>query len=106
MFEFIKKNISTIIDGKIRHDPYLVAESAITLICNDLKYQDKESDPEYLMLNAKLQSDKRINKLKKEKKKQDKKAKKKGIDPNAKKKSKQSKFSAKYSDRIKSIKES
>ena len=104
--KFIKKNISTIMDGKIRHDPYLVAESAITLICNDLKYQDKESDPEYLMLNAKLKSDKRINKKKKEKSKKDKKAKKKGIDPNAKKKSKQSKFSTKYSERIKSIKES
>ena len=104
--KFIKKNISTIIDDKVRHDPLLVAESAITLICNDLKYQDKENDPEYLMLNAKLQSDKRINKMKKEKKKQDKKAQKKGIDPNAKKKGKQSKFSSKYSERIKSIKES
>jgi len=105
--KFIKKNISTIIDDRVRHDPYLVAESAITLICDDLKYQDKESDPEYLMLNAKLQSDKRINKLKKEKKKAEKRAKKKGIDPNAKKKSgKQSKFSSKYSERIKSIKES
>jgi len=104
--KFIKKNISTIIDDKVRHDPLLVAESAITLICDDLKYQDKETDPEYLMLNAKLQSDKRINKLKKEKKKADKKASKKGIDPKAKKKGKQSKFSSKYSERIKSIKES
>jgi len=104
--KFIKKNISTIIDDKVRHDPLLVAESAITLICDDLKYQDKESDPEYMMLNAKLQSDKRINKLKKEKKKADKKAQKKGIDPKAKKKGKQSKFSSKYSERIKSIKES
>lgn len=104
--KFIKKNISTIIDDKVRHDPLLVAESAITLICNDLKYQDKENDPEYLMLNAKLQSDKRINKLKKEKKKKDKRAQKKGIDPNVKKKGKQSKFSSKYSERIKSIKES
>ena len=105
--KFIKKNISTIIDGKIRHDPYMIAESAITLICNDMKYQDKESDPEYLMLNAKLQSDKRINKLKKEKKKLDKKARKKGKDPNKKDRfKKQSKFSSKYSDRIKSIKES
>lgn len=104
--KFIKKNISTIIDDRIRHDPYLVAESAVTLICNDLKYQDKESDPEYLMLNAKLQSDKRINKLKKEKSKQDKKAKKKGNNSATKKKTKQSKFSTKYSDRIKSIKES
>lgn len=99
--KFIKKNISTIMDDKIRHDPYLIAESAITLICNDMKYQDKESDPEYLMLNAKLQSDKRINKLKKEKKKSDKKNKKKGRENK-----KQSKFSAKYSDRIKSIRES
>ena len=105
--KFIKKNISTIIDDRIRHDPLLVAESAITLICNDLKYQDKESDPEYLMLNAKLKSDKRINKMKKEKKKKEQKAKKKGIDPNAKKKDrKKSKFSEKYSERIKSIKES
>lgn len=105
--KFIKKNISTIIDGKIRHDPYMIAESAITLICNDMKYQDKESDPEYLMLNAKLQSDKRINKLKKEKKKLDKKAKKKGKEPNKKERTKkQSKFSSKYSDRIKSIRES
>ena len=106
--KFIKKNISTIIDGKIRHDPLLVAESAITLICNDLKYQDRESDPEYLMLNAKLKSDKRINKLKKEKAKMDKKSRRKGIDPNKKntKNAKQSKFSSKYSERIKSIKES
>ncbi len=106
--KFIKKNISTIIDGKIRHDPLLVAESAITLICNDLKYQDRESDPEYVMLNAKLKSDKRINKLKKEKAKMDKKSRKKGIDPNKKntKNTKQSKFSSKYSERIKSIKES
>ena len=70
--KFIKKNISTIIDGKIRHDPYMIAESAIKLICNDMKYQDKESDPTYIMLNAKLQSDKRISKLKKEKRKRDK----------------------------------
>ena len=59
------------------------------------------------MLHTKLQSDKRINKLKKEKKKVEKKAKKKGINPNDKKKgTKQSKFSAKYSERIKSIKDS
>ncbi len=105
--KFIKKNISKIVDGKIRHDPYMIAESAITLICNDMKFQDKENDPSYIMLNAKLQSDKRINKLKKEKRKKDKKAERKGIDPNKKNRGKkQSKFSAKYSDRIRSIKES
>ena len=103
--KFIKKNISTIIDGKIRHDPYMIAESAIKLICNDMKYQDKESDPTYIMLNAKLQSDKRISKKKKKKRKRDKRAEKRGINPNTKNKTK-SKFSMKYSDRIKSIKES
>ena len=103
--KFIKKNISTIIDGKIRHDPYMIAESAIKLICNDMKYKYKESDPTYIMLNAKLQSDKRISKLKKEKRKRDKRAEKRGINPNTKNKTK-SKFSMKYSDRIKSIKES
>ena len=105
--KFIKKNISKIVDGKIRHDAELVAESAIQLICDDLKYQDKQNDSEYLILHTKLQSNKRINKLKKEKKKVEKKAKKKGINPNDKKKgTKQSKFSAKYSERIKSIKDS
>lgn len=105
--KFIKKNISKIVDGKIRHDPYMIAESAITLICNDMKFQDKENDPSYIMLNAKLQSDKRINKLKKEKRKKDKKAERKGINPKKKDRfKKQSKFSAKYSDRIKSIKDS
>ena len=101
--KFIKKNISTIIDGKIRHDPYLVAQSAISLICNDLKYEDKENDPEYLMLNAKLKSDKRINKLKKVQKKQNNR---KNINSKENKKTKKSKFSEKYSERIKSIKES
>lgn len=105
--KFIKKNISTISDGRIRHDSSMIAESAITLICNDMKYQDRENDPEYLMLNAKLQSDKRINKMKNDMKKQNKKAMKKGKSPNKKgKNKKQSKFSSKYSERIKSIRES
>ena len=106
--KFIKKNISTIIDGKVRHDPDLVAESAIKLICNDMKYEDKEADPEYVMLNAKLKSDKRINKIKKEQAKNEKKAQKKGMKDTGKraKDGKRSKFSSKYSERIKSIKES
>lgn len=104
--KFIKKNISTIIDGRIRHDQYLVAESAIKLICNDLKYEDKEDDPEYVMLNAKLKSDKRINKLRKVQAKNEKKAQKKGKEKTKTKDTRKSKFSNKYSERIKSIKES
>ena len=103
--KFIKKNISTIIDGKVRHDPYMVAESAIKLICNDLKYEDREDDPEYVMLNAKLKSDKRINKIKKLQAKMEKKDQKK-LQNKKKKPVRKSKFNSKYSDRIQSIRES
>ncbi len=104
--KFMRKNISVISDGKIRHDSGAIASSVIELICNDLKYQDRQNEPEYMLLNSKLQSDKRINKIKvkqqKDKKKKDKDTKKAG----KRLRGKQSKFSSKYQDRIKSIKES
>ncbi len=87
-------------EGCIRHDPELVAESIIGLICDDLKYQDKQNDPQYLMLNNKLREDKRINKIKKNKwLKMQKKGKKEN------KVAHKSKFRSKYSDRIESIKQ-
>ena len=104
--KFIHKNISAISEGRIRHDAGLVASSVIELICNDLKYQDKQNDPQYMLLNSKLQSDKRINKIKIQ---QEKERKRKEKNPNQsikRNKGRQSKFSAKYEERIKSIKES
>lgn len=101
--KFIQKNISAISDGKIRHDANLVASSVIELICNDLKYQDKQNDPQYVMLNTKLQSDKRIEKMKKKQRRAEKR---KGKYSKDTKEKGTSKFSSKYSERIKSIKES
>ena len=98
---FLQRNLSMISNGCIRHDPELVAESIIGLICDDLKYQDKQNDPQYLMLNNKLKEDKRINKIKKQMKKDEKKGKK----ENNKTHKRNSKFSNKYSDRIESIKQ-
>ena len=101
--KFLQRNLSMIKDDLIRHDPSLVASSIIELICDDLKYQDKQNDPQYLMLNNKLREEKRINKIKK---KMAKKANK-NNDKNKPKhefKSK-SKFSSKYSERIASIRE-
>lgn len=98
---FLQRNLSMISNGCIRHDPELVAESIIGLICDDLKYQDKQNDPQYLMLNNKLKEDKRINKIKKQMKKEEKKGKK----DNKTSHKKSSKFSSKYSDRIESIKQ-
>ena len=99
--KFLQRNLSMISGKHIRHDPSLVASSIIELICDDLKYQDKQSDPQYLMLNTKLREEKRINKIKKN---MEKKAKK-GKTENKKKWKSKSKFSNKYSDRIASIRE-
>ena len=101
--KFLQRDLSMIIDGHIRHDPNLVATSIIELICDDLKYQDKQNDPQYLMLSTKLREDKRINKMKKHAKKASfKKANAKNLSKNTKRKSK---FSNKYSERIASIRE-
>lgn len=100
--KFLQRNLSMISNGHIRHDPGLVATSIIELICDDLKYQDKQNDPQYLMLNTKLREEKRINKIKKAMKKKEKKE----LEGKYVKKPKgKSKFSNKYSDRIASIRE-
>ena len=52
--KFLQRNLSMIKDKLIRHDPSLVASSIIELICDDLRYQDKQNDPQYLMLSNKL----------------------------------------------------
>ena len=99
--KFLQRNLS-MIDGEfIRHDPNLVAASIIELICDDLKYQDKQNDPQYLMLNTKLQEEKRINKKKKAMARKNKNGKK----SHEKHVRGKSKFSNKYSERIASIRE-
>ena len=102
--KFLQRNLSMIKDEHIRHDPSLVASSIIELICDDLKYQDKQNDPQYLMLNTKLREEKRINKIKRNMEKKAKKEAKGKLPKETKKKSK-SKFSNKYSERIASIRE-
>ena len=97
---FLQRDLSVIIDDFVRHDPDLVAASVIELICDDLRYQDKQNDPQYLMINSKLKADKQINKKKKATEKLIKSGKAK---PATKGKSK---FSNKYSERIDSIRES
>ncbi len=100
--KFLQRNLSTVANDHIRHDPNLVAASVIELICDDLKYQDKQNDPQYLMLNNKLREEKRIGKIKKsmKRKEKSKKAGKRNKLPKGK-----SKFSNKYKERIASIRE-
>lgn len=96
--KFMKENLSIIKDDAVRHDATIIANNAIKIICDDLKYHDKQNEPEYMMMNSKLKSDKRI---KKEKRKNSKKKQENQIGKSGKVKSK---FANKYSDRIDSIK--
>ena len=103
--KFLQRNLSMIKDELIRHDPSLVASSIIELICDDLRYQDKQNDPQYLMLSNKLREEKRINKVKKKMAKKEKKARKEGKGRHEREFKTKSKFNSKYRDRIVSIRE-
>lgn len=93
--KLIKADISCVEGEYIRHDADELAKTIIELICNELKFRDKQNDDQYLLLNSKLKEEK------KKKKKTSKKPSKK-----IKKNKKASKFVNKYSERIESIKQS
>lgn len=95
----IKGDLSCVSGEYIRHNPDELAKIIIELICNELKFKDKQNDAQYLLLNSKLKEEK--------KKQNNKKIKKKPVKMTNKEQGrKSSKFSNKYQDRIKSIKES
>ena len=95
--KLIKADISCVDGEHIRHDADALAKTIIELICNELKFRDKQNDDQYLLLNSKLKEEKKKNKKKTTHKVQNKKT---------KRSRKASKFISKYSDRIKSIQES
>ena len=103
--KFIKENISIIKDDFIRHNSMIIADTLIKIICDDLKFQDKQDDIEYIMMNSKLKADKQIKKEKILQEKYNKKLQKSDRLQQKIKKNK-SKFASKYSDRIQSIKAS
>ena len=89
----INADVSCIEGEFIRHNPDLIAKQIIEIIVNDLRFKDKKTDEQYVLLNAKL----------KESKKKYKKAKKPKREKVVRGKSK---FSSKYQERIESIRES
>ncbi len=97
--KFLKENLSVISDNCIRHNATFIADIVIQMICDDMKFMDKQNEPEYLMLSTKLKADKEIKKSKMKSLKT-KRHKPKG----ARMKGKTSKFVSKYSSRIESIK--
>lgn len=94
--KLVQRNLSTIENGRIRHNSDAIATSIIQLICDDMKFRDMQNDSQYIMLDKKV---KNTNKKLKENKK------KKNNNKN-KRKSSGSKFYKKYNERINSIQES
>lgn len=100
----IQRNLSKIDGDSIRHDSDVIASTIIQLICDELKFEDKQNDSQYMMLNSKLKESKReIHKREKKEKAFQRSGRKQfeRRDPQI-----QSKFSSKYKERIESIKES
>jgi len=97
--KLMQRKLATIEDEKIRHNSDGIATAIISLICDDLKFRDKQNDAQYMLLNH------RIKDTKKTLKKNHKNTK---IQPNKKenKKKTKSKFLSKYKERIESIQES
>ena len=98
--------MSCIRNGKIRHNPDIIASTIIEMICNDLKFHDMQNNTEYLLLQSVLKEQKKEdarrqrisafqNKIMRTKRL-----------PGSKEQTttkKDSKFKEKYSDRVKSI---
>ena len=98
--KIIQKNLSKIDGEFIRHDSDAIAIAVMELISNDLKYREKESTPEYLLIKSILEDE-----LKREKKRNDKIKKQKAKNAKLAKKGirKKSKFQHKYRERIDAI---
>lgn len=99
----IQKDMSCIKNGKISHNPEIIASTIIEMICNDLKFHDMQNNTEYLLLQSVLKEQKkkqaREEKMKKKQKYLN------GEIPEKKEKAprRDSKFSEKYKDRVMSI---
>ena len=102
----IKKDIAKIENGYIRHNTEEIAKTIMEFICNDLKFKNKQTETQYVLLNSRLKAKKKTDK-------QAKKAKGKNgllkntlnkINSKGKRVKKSSKFQNKYQDRIDSIK--
>lgn len=91
----IQRNLSTIENGRIRHNPDAIATSIMELICDDMKFRDMQNDTQYMMLDSRIKDTNK--KLKKNKKKKEK---------TKNKEKHSSKFFEKYNERIVSIQES
>jgi hypothetical protein len=102
--KLIKRDLSSMKNGVIRHDADKVAKIVMELICNELKFKDLQNGTEYILVESVLKDQKKYLT------KQDRKNKHKKVvrkyDTKSKGKRSTSKFAMKYSDRVQSIQNS
>ncbi|MDR0978743.1 MAG: YvcK family protein, partial [Lachnospiraceae bacterium] len=60
----IKKDILSIDEGLIRHDTEVIAQTIIEFICNDLKFKNKHTEDQYVLLSTRLKDTKKKMKMK------------------------------------------
>ena len=108
----VQRNLSTIEDFSIRHDPDVIASTIIQLVCDELKFADMQNNSQYMMLNSKLKDSKKEIKRKERKEKKEKHANQNAGGSSSKNKFErnplkgESKFQQKYKARIQQIKDS
>ena len=56
----IQRNMSTVRDNKVIHNPDVIASTIIEMICNDLKFHDMQNNTEYLLLQSVLKDQKKM----------------------------------------------
>lgn len=100
--KIIERNMSCVKNDKIRHNPDIIASTIMELICNELKFEDKQNETEYLLINSVLKEQKKLQK-KRAKEALRNKGKEVPKEIPQVKKGKKSKFSTKYKDRVQSI---
>ena len=101
----IKRDIAKIENGFIRHNTEEIAKTIMEFICNDLKFKNKQTETQYVLLNSRLKAKKK--KDKKERKANGENVTVKKVANKFKSKGKRarrsSKFQNKYQERINSI---
>lgn len=102
----IKRNLSSLKYGKIRHDSDKVAKIIMELICNELKFKDMQNDTEYMLIESVLKDQKKYLAKQQKKNKKQKQIVKKATQKVKGKEKKKSKFATKYKDRVESIQNS
>jgi len=100
--KIIERNMSCIRDGEIRHNPDAIASTIIELICNELRFQDKQNETEYMLLNRILREQNKIQAKRNKVAKKEEKRVAQGKAPRKQNK-KTSKFKEKYKERVESI---